>query len=57
LKVSDDGLAEMLRRTSERLDRMVPLLDDLHQTVGTNSRSASPRRRLGRAGVSASKGR
>jgi hypothetical protein len=57
LKVSDQGLAQMLRRTSERLERMFPLLDDLHQTVGTTSRSASPRRRQGRAGVSASKGR
>jgi hypothetical protein len=45
------------RRTSERLDRMISVLGDLHQTVGTTSRSASPRQRLGRAGVSASKWR
>jgi hypothetical protein len=57
LKVSDVALAEMLERTSERLNRMQPVLEDLYQTVGTTPRSASPRRRTGRTEVSASKNR
>ncbi len=54
LKVSDSSLAEMLERTSERLDRMQPILEDLHQTVGTTPRLPSPQRRVGRTGASAS---
>jgi hypothetical protein len=55
LKVSDSSLTEMLGRTSERLDRMRPVLEDLYQTVGTTPRFPSPRRRVGRTGASASK--
>jgi hypothetical protein len=55
LKVSDFELAEVLQRTSERLDRMQPVLEDLHHTVGAMPRLASPRRRAGRTGASAAR--
>lgn len=55
LKVSDERLSAMLQRTTERLDRMQLILEDLHQTIGTHTHSALPRRRVRRVGASASK--
>jgi hypothetical protein len=55
LKVSDESLAAMLQRTTERLDRMQLILEDLHETTGTHARSASPKQRVRRPGASASK--
>lgn len=46
LKIGDDGLAEILARSSERLDKMRAVLEDLHRTIGEEaSRSATPVRR------------
>jgi hypothetical protein len=53
LKVNDSSLVEMLQRTSERLDRMQLVLEDLHQTVGPTPHAIAPRRRVGRISVSA----
>jgi len=55
LKVTDESLTAMLQRTTERLDRMTLILEDLHETTGTHTRSASPKRRVRRVGASASK--
>jgi hypothetical protein len=55
LKVTDESLTAMLQRTTERLDRMALILEDLHETTGTHTRSASPKRRVRRVGASASK--
>src|SRR5258708_4444981 len=55
LKVADESLTAMLQRTTERLDRMTLILEDLHETTGTHTRSASPKRRVRRVGASASK--
>lgn len=44
LKVSDDGLSELLTRSSERLEKMHAVLEDLGRTVDGAPRAAAPER-------------
>jgi hypothetical protein len=44
LKVADDGLVELLTRSSERLEKMHAVLEDLGRTVAGAPRAASPER-------------
>lgn len=45
LKVADQGLTDVLVRSSERLERMHAVLESLKATMVDESRSASPKRR------------
>jgi len=48
LKVADKEMTDLLKRASDRLDRMHPVLDDLLQTGGDVERSRSPSQRSAR---------
>jgi hypothetical protein len=45
---NDEPLRETLLRSSERLERMSLVLDNLQKTMGDGPRSAAPRRRANR---------
>jgi hypothetical protein len=45
LNVTDQAVVEMLQRINERLERMGPVLSDLHKTVGSGPHSPAPRQR------------
>lgn len=47
IRTSDEPLRETLLRSSERLERMSAVLENLKLTIGDAPRSAAPRRRLG----------
>jgi len=48
LNLADESTGEMLRRNSERLERMGPILTELHNTMGDDHHSLVPRRRATR---------
>lgn len=45
IRTSDESLRETLLRSSERLERMSPVLEELQKTIGDGPRSAAPRQR------------
>jgi len=55
--VADQAVVEMLRRINERLERMGPVLSDLHKTVGSGLHSPSPRQRTHYGDAAAAKKR
>lgn len=54
LKVSDEGLSNVLHRSSERLEKMHAVLDALNGTIAGQSRAAVPMRRQGKSAKTAS---
>jgi len=54
LKVSDEGLSEVLTRSSERLERMHAILDSLKVTMANAPRSLPPKRRMAPLSATAS---
>lgn len=58
LKVADQAAVELLQRINERLQRMGPVLSDLHKMIGPGApRSPSPRHRARSGDVAAAKKR
>lgn len=57
LKVSDEGLSNLLRRSSDRLEKMHAVLDALDGTIAGQPRAAVPLRRQGRGASAASQRR
>jgi hypothetical protein len=57
LGVVDPAVVEMLQRIDERLERMGPVLSDLHKTVGSGLHSPSPRQRTHYGDAAAAKKR
>ena len=54
LKVSDEGLSELLQRSSDRLEKMHAVLEALNGTIAGQPRAAAPPRRQGRGASLAS---
>lgn len=54
LKVGDDGLKRILEKSSERLEKMHSVLDDLHIAIKGAPRSPSPTRSRGGAPINVS---
>lgn len=57
LEVGDATIAEVLARSSERLERMEPVLTDLHRTLGGARHSRAPLRRYRPINVTAAEHR
>lgn len=57
LKVSDEGLSEVLQRSSDRLEKMHAVLESLNSTITGQPRAFVPSRRQGRRANIASRSR